>query len=113
MLSRSDPGSQRDGESGSLVHFGLRVHHGIRGDVFASRCLPRWPVWLVADSRTLIAKGTASQRAVVIGASFIGLEVAASLRVRGHCHSAGKPDRLLPFKALSRQSPRSVQNTFA
>jgi NADPH-dependent 2,4-dienoyl-CoA reductase/sulfur reductase-like enzyme/nitrite reductase/ring-hydroxylating ferredoxin subunit len=37
----------------------------------------------LSDSRKLIAKATASHRAVVIGASFIGLEVAASLRTRG------------------------------
>jgi NADPH-dependent 2,4-dienoyl-CoA reductase/sulfur reductase-like enzyme/nitrite reductase/ring-hydroxylating ferredoxin subunit len=37
----------------------------------------------LADSRALIAKATVSRRAVVIGASFIGLEVAASLRARG------------------------------
>src|SRR5207248_7227483 len=37
----------------------------------------------LANSRALIAKATASRRAVVIGASFIGLEVAASLRARG------------------------------
>jgi NADPH-dependent 2,4-dienoyl-CoA reductase/sulfur reductase-like enzyme/nitrite reductase/ring-hydroxylating ferredoxin subunit len=37
----------------------------------------------LADSRALIAKAAASRRAVVIGASFIGLEVAASLRARG------------------------------
>src|SRR6266403_1249518 len=37
----------------------------------------------LADSKALIAKATASRRAVVIGASFIGLEVAASLRARG------------------------------
>ena len=36
----------------------------------------------VADSCGLMAKAEASRRAVVIGASFIGLEVAASLRAR-------------------------------
>jgi apoptosis-inducing factor 3 len=37
----------------------------------------------LADSRALMAKATVSRRAVVIGASFIGLEVAASSRARG------------------------------
>jgi apoptosis-inducing factor 3 len=36
----------------------------------------------LADSRAIIAAAGAAQRAVVIGASFIGLEVAASLRAR-------------------------------
>ena len=37
----------------------------------------------LADSRALIARAKAAKRAVIIGAGFIGLEVAASLRARG------------------------------
>ena len=36
-----------------------------------------------ADSKAIIAKPTSAKRVVVVGASFIGLEVAASLRTRG------------------------------
>jgi NADPH-dependent 2,4-dienoyl-CoA reductase/sulfur reductase-like enzyme/nitrite reductase/ring-hydroxylating ferredoxin subunit len=37
----------------------------------------------LADSRAIIARAAAAKKAVVVGAGFIGLEVAASLRARG------------------------------
>jgi apoptosis-inducing factor 3 len=36
-----------------------------------------------ADSKAIVAKSTSAKQVVVVGASFIGLEVAASLRARG------------------------------
>ncbi len=45
----------------------------------------------LADSRALVAKAATSHRAVIIGASFIGLEVAASLRARNiEVHVVGR-----------------------
>jgi NADPH-dependent 2,4-dienoyl-CoA reductase/sulfur reductase-like enzyme/nitrite reductase/ring-hydroxylating ferredoxin subunit len=46
-----------------------------------------------ADSRAIIAGATSAKRALVIGASFIGLEVAASLRARGLEVHVVAPDR--------------------
>src|SRR4051812_31771980 len=45
------------------------------------------------DSRALIEAAKAVQRTVVIGAGFIGLEVAASLRARGLTVHVVAPDR--------------------
>jgi NADPH-dependent 2,4-dienoyl-CoA reductase/sulfur reductase-like enzyme/nitrite reductase/ring-hydroxylating ferredoxin subunit len=46
----------------------------------------------LADSRAIIAKAREAKRAVVIGASFIGLEAAASLRSRGVAVTVVAPD---------------------
>jgi NADPH-dependent 2,4-dienoyl-CoA reductase/sulfur reductase-like enzyme/nitrite reductase/ring-hydroxylating ferredoxin subunit len=48
----------------------------------------------LADSRAIIAKTASAKRAVVIGASFIGLEVAASLRKREIEVHVVAPDKL-------------------
>jgi NADPH-dependent 2,4-dienoyl-CoA reductase/sulfur reductase-like enzyme/nitrite reductase/ring-hydroxylating ferredoxin subunit len=48
----------------------------------------------LADGRALVAKARSSRQAVVIGASFIGLEVAASLRARDIEVHVVAPDRI-------------------
>jgi len=54
----------------------------------------------LADARVLVAKALVSKRAVVIGASFIGLEVAASLRARNIEVHVVAPDRIPMEKVL-------------
>lgn len=53
----------------------------------------------LADSRAIIAASEKAERAVVVGASFIGMETAASLRDRGLGVTVAAPDKV-PFERI-------------
>jgi apoptosis-inducing factor 3 len=57
----------------------------------------------LADGDALVAKAVTSQRAVVIGASFIGLEVTASLRARNIAVHVVAPDGVPMERILGRE----------
>ncbi|MFY9821708.1 MAG: FAD-dependent oxidoreductase [Thermoanaerobaculia bacterium] len=57
----------------------------------------------LADSRAIIEKAKTAKRAVVIGASFIGLEAAAALRARGVEVTVVAPDARPLEKVLGRE----------
>jgi NADPH-dependent 2,4-dienoyl-CoA reductase/sulfur reductase-like enzyme/nitrite reductase/ring-hydroxylating ferredoxin subunit len=63
----------------------------------------------LADSRAIIAAAEKAKSAVVIGASFIGLEVAASLRTRGLEVHVVAPEDVPMAKVLGPELGRMVQ----
>jgi NADPH-dependent 2,4-dienoyl-CoA reductase/sulfur reductase-like enzyme/nitrite reductase/ring-hydroxylating ferredoxin subunit len=62
-----------------------------------------------ADARALVAKVTQSRTAIVLGASFIGLEAAASLRKRGLAVHVVAPDAVPMAKVLGPEVGRYIQ----
>jgi NADPH-dependent 2,4-dienoyl-CoA reductase/sulfur reductase-like enzyme/nitrite reductase/ring-hydroxylating ferredoxin subunit len=56
-----------------------------------------------ADSRALVAKAASARRGVVVGASFIGLEVTASLRARGIAVDVVAPENQPLERVLGRE----------
>jgi NADPH-dependent 2,4-dienoyl-CoA reductase/sulfur reductase-like enzyme len=64
----------------------------------------------LADSRSIIAAAEKAKVVVVIGASFIGLEVAASLRTRGLEVHVVAPEDLPMAKVLGPELGRMVQD---
>src|ERR1700733_8660057 len=62
-----------------------------------------------ADSRTIVAKAAAARCVVVVGASFIGLEAAASLRARGiEVHVVG-PEKVPMARILGEPAGHFIQ----
>jgi apoptosis-inducing factor 3 len=62
-----------------------------------------------ADARAIVAQATGGTRALVIGASFIGLEVSASLRKRGVEVDVVAPDQLPLERVMGADLGRFVQ----
>ena len=63
----------------------------------------------LADSRAIIAQAAGAKRAVVIGASFIGLEVAASLRARKIEVHVVAPDKVPMERVMGAEIGRVVR----
>lgn len=63
----------------------------------------------LADSRAIIALAEHSHRTVIIGASFIGLEVAASMRARGLEVHIVAPDKIPLVKVLGSEIGMMIQ----
>ena len=62
-----------------------------------------------ADSKAIVAKAASAKRAVVVGASFIGLEVAASLRNRGLDVHVVAPEQVPMEKTLGSEVGKFVR----
>ena len=62
-----------------------------------------------ADSRAIVDKVQSAGRAVVVGASFIGLEVSASIRTRGIAVDVVAPDQVPLERVMGQEVGRVIQ----
>jgi NADPH-dependent 2,4-dienoyl-CoA reductase/sulfur reductase-like enzyme len=63
-----------------------------------------------ADSRAIVAQAGAAKHAVVVGASFIGLEVAASLQARGIAIDVVAPDAVPLERVMGKEVGGFIQS---
>jgi len=94
-------------EGGRQVEFGaLLIATGaepVRLDIPGATASQIHYLRTFADSRAIVAKAATAKCAVVVGASFIGLEVAASLRARGIAVHVVGPESVPLERVLGRE----------
>ena len=85
-------------ENGQVQEYGaLLIATGaepVRLDIAGAAAVPVHYLRTFADSQKIIGSAAGAKRALVVGASFIGLEVAASLRARGLAVDVAAPDKV-------------------
>jgi NADPH-dependent 2,4-dienoyl-CoA reductase/sulfur reductase-like enzyme/nitrite reductase/ring-hydroxylating ferredoxin subunit len=102
---RLDGGKQVEFDALLLCMGAEPVRLNIPGAVDSQVCYLR----TFADSRVILAKAASARRVVVVGASFIGLEVAASLRTRNiEVHVVG-PEKVPMTRVLGEPAGRFIQ----